>query len=290
MSRPSTGAARGCGMEVAPELRARSAELHPLPGSARHEQRRRHRPHGRVAGDSVGRATRAASRRADARPGARLAQLRRWYASPSGMLAGRRAVLLAVGFVAARPVAADRRRRRAGSRMFLPYRFLREQRRTDRQLGHLRDDLRRDDQRRGPPQRRRRARPTRQRARTSFERRSTAPSTNEISAVTEITERAGVRFEGRTADERASGSMSHRGRSRRRGASPRPTHDSRTARAHDATTRPQSPRAVTATRRLTEPRSRLGHEAAGPLAASCRRTPGAATPRCPACTSCRTAG
>jgi hypothetical protein len=67
--------------------------------------------------------------------------LARWYAAPSGALAGLALLLLAVGIVAPGPWRLIGVAGVGLLAIFLPYRFSREQQRNDRQLALLRRDL-----------------------------------------------------------------------------------------------------------------------------------------------------
>ena len=127
-------------MDVMPELRASLSGASPLPGW----------PDGFEVSDAemprraanAGPTSRSGVRNLSRRPTRRhIRALVRWYSTPSGALAGAALFLLAVGVAAPglwRLLAV------AGVVLlaaFLPYRFLREQRRTDRQVAALRIEL-----------------------------------------------------------------------------------------------------------------------------------------------------
>lgn len=115
-------------MEVAPDLRAALAGASPLPEPAP------------AAAPQIAARTRS---RGVTRRGlqGRFRQLVRWYLTPSGLLAGAALLLLAVG------IALPDLWRLVGVvgvgllALFLPYKFLREQRRTDQRLASLELDL-----------------------------------------------------------------------------------------------------------------------------------------------------
>jgi hypothetical protein len=110
-------------MEVAPELRASLGGGGPLPAAVAFEESRQPHPdsHG-VPPPPI-------------RPG--LEQLLRWYATPSGALAGVGLLLLAVGVAAPWPWRLMAVAGVVLLAAFFPYRFLREQQRTDRRLAEL---------------------------------------------------------------------------------------------------------------------------------------------------------
>jgi hypothetical protein len=129
-------------MEVAPELRASLTGANPLPGWSDAEP---------PADTARAARSGAGSSALGARSFRRLPTLRQarhlagWYASPSGGLAGAALLLLGAG------VAARGARRVLGVLgvallgVFFPYRFVREQRRTDRQIAALNARLDRRD-------------------------------------------------------------------------------------------------------------------------------------------------
>jgi hypothetical protein len=130
-------------MEVTPDLRAALTGGGPLPEPADASTSRRAPSPTLGALSGAGRIGSRFSRRALMRP---VRHLVRWYATPSGLLAGVGLVLLALG------IALPDLWRLIGVAgvcliaVFLPYKFLREQRRTDQRLAVLgRDTARRVD-------------------------------------------------------------------------------------------------------------------------------------------------
>jgi hypothetical protein len=121
-------------MDVTPELRASLSGANPLPGWPDED-------HVPIDTEPSSRASRRHSQGSGASARRRVGQLARWYLTPSGLLAGAALALLAVGLAAPglyRLIAV------AGVilfAVFLPYRFLREQRRTDRQIASVRVDV-----------------------------------------------------------------------------------------------------------------------------------------------------
>lgn len=127
-------------MEIMPELRASLTGASPLPGWPHEgevidtEMPRRATHAGPTSRSGMRNLLRLPTRR-------HIRALVRWYATPSGALAGAALFLLAVGVAAPglwRLLAV------AGVvllAIFLPYRFLREQRRTDRRIAELRTEL-----------------------------------------------------------------------------------------------------------------------------------------------------
>jgi hypothetical protein len=125
-------------MDVAPELRASLSGANPLPGWPDED----HVPIDTKPSSHASRRHRQGTApRSSAGTRRRVGQLARWYLTPSGLLAGAALVLLAAGLAAPglfRLIAV------AGVVLlaaFLPYRFLREQRRTDRQVASVRVDV-----------------------------------------------------------------------------------------------------------------------------------------------------
>jgi hypothetical protein len=124
-------------MEVAPDLRASLSGANPLPGwpeagkvpSDAGARRPFHR------GDSVDVRATIARLKPSTR---RVHAVARWYTSPSGALAGVGLFLLAVGIAVRGVWRLIGGAGVAALATFLPYRFIREQRRTDRQIDELR--------------------------------------------------------------------------------------------------------------------------------------------------------
>jgi hypothetical protein len=125
-------------MEVAPELRASLSGANPLPGwpeagKVPHDAGRRRKisinEHVRLPAPGNARLQTSA---------ARLYTLARWYMSPSGALAGAGLLLLAVGVAAPGLWRLIGIAGIAALAVFFPYRFLREQRRTDRLVDEAR--------------------------------------------------------------------------------------------------------------------------------------------------------
>jgi hypothetical protein len=134
-------------MEVLPDLRASLSGANPLPGWPDAVRP----PNDAEAPPSVTRTSRrnpvSASGSTWGLARRRLRTLARWYRTPSGALAGVALVLLAAGFLAPGLWRLIGAAGVAVLALFLPYRFLREQRRTDRQIADLRTGLSRLDHR-----------------------------------------------------------------------------------------------------------------------------------------------